>query len=107
MDRNWLNCFYDPDRCIFCQIIYEQTNITGKKKLGANAIVFTYLHWNSIYHYQSQYWLLVAGTCSCFCIYWMCFLLSANKMDSDGVAMVDGRFCNLYAVFQKIKTRNV
>ncbi len=55
MDRNWINRFYDSDRCLFCQIIHKQTNFTSKEKLGADDIIFIHLHWNSIYHYQSQY----------------------------------------------------
>ena len=50
---------------------------------------------------------MAVGSRARFGIYWLRFLLSANKMDTDGDAMAYGRFCNLYAVFQEIKEANV
>jgi hypothetical protein len=103
MDRHRPGCFDDANWGFFCPVLYEQTSVAGQKKLGPDVIVPTYLHRHSIYSLQSEYELLAARVVARVCLYRMRFLLSAQKMGSDGASLADGGFCDLYAVFQKIK----
>src|SRR5690242_14215043 len=103
MDRHRPGCFDDANRSFFCPVLYEQTSVAGQKKLGPDVVIPAYLHRHSIYSLQSEYELLAAGAITRVGLYRMCFLLSAQKMGSDGASLADGGFCDLYAVFQKIK----